>query len=175
MSAKSNPTSGKFGYDLENDKENTPGLVEIYCDGACSGNPGIGGFGSILRFGCHEKEISGSSGETTNNRMELTAAVTALESLKRPCLVKLTTDSQYLVKGMTEWLPGWVRKKWVNSKKDQVLNRDLWERLMAQAKVHRIEWVWVRGHSGHPENERCDELARKAIEEYRIRALNGNQ
>ena len=141
--------------------------VEIFCDGACSGNPGPGGYGVILRYGGHEKELSGAEGETTNNRMELTGAITALESLKRPCRVVLTTDSQYLVKGMTEWLDGWVKKGWKNSKKDPVLNRDLWERLLHLAKIHQIEWVWVRGHDGHPENERCDELARKAIEKFK--------
>jgi len=144
-----------------------PAKVEIFCDGACSGNPGPGGYGAILRYNGHEKELSGGERETTNNRMELTAAITALESLKRPCAVEVTTDSQYLVKGMTEWLEGWVRKGWRNSKKEPVVNRDLWERLRALAGTHRIQWVWVRGHGGHPENERCDELARQAIEHYR--------
>ncbi len=141
--------------------------IEIYCDGACSGNPGVGGWGSVLRYGGHEKELSGAAGDTTNNRMEMTAAIMALESLKRPCQVVLTTDSQYLVKGMTEWLAGWIRKGWVNSKKEPVLNRDLWERLKELTAAHAVQWVWVRGHAGHPENERCDELARRAIEEYR--------
>ena len=141
--------------------------VEIFCDGACSGNPGVGGWGALLRYGEKEKELSGAAGETTNNRMELTAAIEALTSLKRPCRVVLTTDSQYLMKGMTEWIAGWQRKGWVNSKKEPVLNRDLWERLLALAKTHRIEWRWVRGHNGHPENERCDELARRAIEEFK--------
>lgn len=143
--------------------------VEIYCDGACSGNPGVGGWGAVLRYGENEKELSGAAGETTNNRMELTAAIEALASLKRPCQVVLTTDSQYLMKGMTEWINGWVRKGWVNSKKEPVLNRDLWERLLELAKTHRIDWRWVRGHNGHPENERCDELARRAIETYKAR------
>jgi ribonuclease HI len=141
--------------------------VEIFCDGACSGNPGVGGWGSILRCGETVKELSGADGDTTNNRMEMTAAIAALEALKRPCEVVLTTDSQYLVKGMTEWLSGWVRKGWVNSKKDPVLNRDLWERLQSLAVIHKIQWAWVRGHNGHPENERCDELARKAIEAFK--------
>ena len=141
--------------------------VEIFCDGACSGNPGPGGYGAILRYNGHEKELSGAEGETTNNRMEMTGAITALESLKRPCHAVVTTDSQYLVKGMTEWLAGWVKKGWKNSKKEPVLNRDLWERLLELAKVHKIEWVWVRGHDGHAENERCDELARKAIEQFK--------
>ncbi|MDD3293175.1 MAG: ribonuclease HI [Geobacteraceae bacterium] len=137
--------------------------VDIFCDGACSGNPGPGGFGIILRAGNREKELSGADSHTTNNRMELLAAITALEALKKPCEVVLTTDSQYLVKGMTEWVQGWVKKGWKNSKKEDVLNRDLWERLLALSTVHRIRWNWIRGHSGHPENERCDGLARQAI------------
>lgn len=143
------------------------GAIEIYCDGACSGNPGVGGWGAILRWNGHEKELSGANGETTNNRMEMTAAIEALSALKRPSPVIVTTDSQYLVKGMTEWIKGWIRKGWVNSKKEPVLNRDLWERLLELTRQHRVEWQWIRGHNGHPENERCDELARKAIEEYR--------
>jgi ribonuclease HI len=141
--------------------------VEIFCDGACSGNPGPGGWGSILRYGNHEKELSGGAAATTNNRMELTAAIAALESLTRPCQVVLTTDSQYLVKGMTEWLAGWQKRGWVNSKKEPVLNRDLWERLADLAQKHQITWRWVRGHNGHAENERCDELARQAVAEIR--------
>ena len=139
--------------------------IEIFCDGACSGNPGPGGFGAVLRAGKSEKELSGGELNTTNNRMELTAAITALEALSRPCTVSVTTDSQYLVKGMTEWIFSWIKKGWVNSKKDPVVNRDLWERLYALSKTHRIEWKWVRGHSGHSENERCDDLARAAIKE----------
>lgn len=137
--------------------------VEIFCDGACSGNPGPGGFGCILRSGDREKELYGAAPQTTNNRMELTAAITALESLKRPCDVVLTTDSQYLVKGMTEWMPGWIKRGWKNSKKEDVLNRDLWERLLELTRVHRVQWAWIRGHNGHLENERCDALARAAI------------
>ncbi|HEY5974708.1 MAG TPA: ribonuclease HI [Geobacteraceae bacterium] len=137
--------------------------VEIFCDGACSGNPGPGGWGTILRYGGKEKELSGGAPDTTNNRMELTAAIEGLAALTRPCQVVLTTDSQYLVKGMTEWLPGWQKKGWLNSKKEPVLNRDLWERLAALAGQHRVDWRWVRGHNGHAENERCDELARQAI------------
>jgi ribonuclease HI len=141
--------------------------VEIFCDGACSGNPGPGGYGAILRYNGHEKELSGGERETTNNRMELTGAIEALASLKRPCRVVLTTDSQYLVKGMTEWLDGWVKKGWKNSRKEPVLNRDLWERLLELAYVQSIEWVWVKGHDGHRENERCDELARQALEKFK--------
>jgi ribonuclease HI len=146
--------------------------VEIFSDGACSGNPGVGGYGAILRCGEKEKEISGAEEMTTNNRMELMAAIAALESLKRPCDVVLTTDSQYLHKGITEWIYGWIKKGWVNSKKEPVLNRDLWERLLELSKIHRIKWHWVRGHNGHPENERCDVLARAAIEECRKRMGN---
>ncbi len=141
--------------------------VEIFCDGACSGNPGAGGYGAILRSGNLEKEISGAAGETTNNRMEMTGAIEALATLKRPCRVTITTDSQYLVKGMTEWLPGWVKRGWINSKKEPVLNRDLWELLREMAKIHEVTWTWVRGHDGHAENERCDELARAAIIAWR--------
>jgi len=137
--------------------------VEIFSDGACSGNPGPGGYGTILRYGKHVKELSGYDPETTNNRMEMLGAIIGLESLSRPCRVRLTTDSQYLVKGMTEWIDGWQRKGWKNSKKEEVANRDLWERLLVQAAKHQIDWCWVKGHAGHEENERCDELARAAI------------
>ncbi len=137
--------------------------VEIFSDGACSGNPGPGGFGTILRCGKHVKELSGYDAETTNNRMELLGAISGLEALTRPCKVRLTTDSQYLVKGMTEWIFGWQKKNWKNSKKEEVANRDLWERLLVLGQRHQIEWLWVKGHAGHPENERCDELARLAI------------
>ena len=138
-------------------------FVEIFSDGACSGNPGPGGYGTILRYGEHVKELSGYAPETTNNRMELLGAIVGLESLTQPCSVRLTTDSQYLVKGITEWVAGWQRKGWKNSKKEEVANRDLWERLLAVTAKHQVEWVWVRGHAGHEENERCDELARAAI------------
>ncbi|MDA8427797.1 MAG: ribonuclease HI [Geobacteraceae bacterium] len=141
--------------------ENT--LVEIFCDGACSGNPGPGGYGAILRYGGNEKEISGGAPDTTNNRMEMTAVIEALRQLTRPCRVCITTDSQYVVKGMTEWVQGWQRRGWKNSKKEAVLNRDLWESLLEQSQRHTIDWKWVRGHAGHPENERCDQLAREAL------------
>lgn len=138
-------------------------LVEIFCDGACSGNPGPGGYGAILRYSGIEKEVSGAAADTTNNRMEMTAAIEALRLLTRPCQVRITTDSQYVVKGMTEWIIGWQRKGWKNSKKEPVLNRDLWETLLEQSQKHTIEWKWVRGHAGHSENERCDQLAREAL------------
>jgi ribonuclease HI len=138
-------------------------FVEIFCDGACSGNPGPGGYGAILRCGGHVKELNGGAGETTNNRMEMTAAIEALRQLTRPCQVLITTDSQYLVKGMTEWIAGWQRKGWRNSKKEPVLNKDLWELLLALTASHSVQWKWVRGHDGHVENERCDQLAREGI------------
>ncbi len=140
-----------------------PAEVEIFCDGACSGNPGPGGYGAVLRFRGVEKELSGAEKQTTNNRMELTAALEALRQLTRPCKVTVTTDSQYLVKGMTEWLASWQRKNWINSKKEPVLNRDLWEALVDAVKLHDVSWKWVRGHNGHAENERCDTIAREAI------------
>jgi ribonuclease HI len=143
-------------------------VVEIFCDGACSGNPGPGGYGAILRYAGREKEISGWAEETTNNRMELTAVIEALRQLTRPCRVTVTTDSQYVVKGMTEWIAGWQRNGWRNSKKEQVLNRDLWEALLEQARPHAISWEWVRGHAGHAENERCDCLAREALEKRSV-------
>jgi len=144
-------------------EHHTPSLVEIFADGACSGNPGPGGWGTILRSGGHERELSGFAQETTNNRMELTAAIEGLAALKRPCRVRLTTDSEYLKKGMTEWVAGWVKRGWKNSQKQPVANRDLWERLLEVSSHHQVEWHWVRGHAGHAENERCDALARAAI------------
>jgi len=138
-------------------------IVEIFCDGACSGNPGPGGYGSIMRYGGRVKELSGGARDTTNNRMEMTAAIEALRQLKRPCQVIITTDSQYLVKGMTEWIDGWQRKGWKNSKKEPVVNKDLWEQLLSLSKSHSVQWKWVKGHAGHAENERCDQLAREAI------------
>jgi ribonuclease HI len=138
--------------------------IEIFSDGACSGNPGPGGWGTLLRSGRHEKELSGYAPETTNNRMELLGAIAGLEELKRPCQVSITTDSQYVKKGMTEWIDGWVKRGWKNSQKKPVANRDLWERLLALTEKHQVEWHWVRGHDGHAENERCDALARAAIE-----------
>ena len=137
--------------------------VEIFCDGACSGNPGPGGYGAILRCNGRQKELNGGARETTNNRMEMTAAIEALRSLTRPCRVTITTDSQYLVKGMTEWIAGWQRKGWINSKNEPVVNRDLWEQLLALTGQHTVQWKWVRGHAGHAENERCDQLARDGI------------
>jgi ribonuclease HI len=137
--------------------------VEIYADGACSGNPGVGGFGAILRSGRKEKELSGCERLTTNNRMELLAVISAFEALKKPCRVKVITDSTYVVKGMSEWIHGWRAKGWKTSQKKDVLNRDLWERLHRVSGPHETEWEWIKGHNGHPENERCDRLAREEI------------
>ncbi|NOQ42152.1 MAG: ribonuclease HI [Desulfuromusa sp.] len=137
--------------------------VEIFSDGACSGNPGPGGYGTILRFGPHIKELSGYAPDTTNNRMEMMGAIAGLESLTKPSTVIMTTDSQYVCKGMTEWIEGWKKKGWKNSQRKPVLNRDLWERLEAATLGHIVRWKWVKGHAGHEENERCDELARQAI------------
>ncbi|MBW2029106.1 MAG: ribonuclease HI [Deltaproteobacteria bacterium] len=139
-------------------------IVEIYADGACSGNPGPGGYGAILKYGDREKEISGCDPDTTNNRMEMQAVIEALRLLKRPCRIRIVTDSNYVVKGMTEWVRGWIKNKWINSKKQPVQNRDLWEKLLRLCRDHDIEWVWTKGHAGSKENERCDLLARKAIQ-----------
>lgn len=141
--------------------------VEIHTDGACSGNPGPGGWGALLLAGGTEKEISGGEALTTNNRMELMAPICALESLKRPCRVDLFTDSQYVQKGMTEWLPGWIRKGWRNAKGEPVKNQDLWQRLQAASERHQVAWHWVKGHAGHVYNERVDALARRAAESCR--------
>jgi ribonuclease HI len=145
----------------------TPGppsaeVVEIWTDGGCKPNPGPGGWAAILRFRGVERELSGAEPATTNNRMELTAAATALEALKRPCEVVLHTDSEYVKNGVTRWHQGWVRRNWRNSAGDPVANMDLWQRLLAAAKGHRVEWRWVRGHSGDPMNERVDRLAAEA-------------
>lgn len=137
--------------------------VLIYTDGACSGNPGPGGWGAILRFGELEKELSGGERNTTNNRMELTAAISALEALKRPAIVDLTTDSQYVRDGITKWIHGWKRNGWRTADKKPVKNVDLWQRLDAALGQHEVRWHWVRGHAGHAENERADQLAREGI------------
>jgi ribonuclease HI len=141
--------------------------VEIYTDGACSGNPGPGGWGALLRYGAAEKELSGGEGLTTNNRMELMGAISGLEALKKPARIKLYTDSIYVKDGITKWLKGWKAKGWLTADKKPVKNVDLWQRLEAAALIHQIEWLWVKGHSGHPENERVDQLARDGIRKIR--------
>jgi ribonuclease HI len=143
------------------------GVVDIFSDGACSGNPGAGGWGAILRLGDHERELSGFERDTTNNRMELMAAIAALEALKRPCRVRLHTDSRYLKDGITQWIHDWKRRDWKTADKKPVKNVDLWQRLEAAIAPHHVEWFWVRGHAGHPENERADALARAEIETHR--------
>lgn len=140
--------------------------VEIHTDGACRGNPGPGGWGAVLRFGTHEKELYGAEADTTNNRMELTAAIQALAALKRPCPVLLVTDSQYVRKGVSEWLPAWKRRGWKTADKKPVKNLDLWQRLEQVAEGHQVEWRWIKGHAGHPDNERADRLANRAIDEF---------
>ena len=134
--------------------------VEIFTDGACSGNPGAGGWAAVLRYGSHTKELSGYEPETTNNRMELTAAIKALEALKEPCEVTLTTDSKYLCDGINNgWAASWRLRGWIKSDKKPALNPDLWSKLLDLAAIHRVRFIWVKGHAGHPENERCDALA----------------
>ncbi|MBI0474017.1 ribonuclease HI [Sphingomonas sp. MA1305] len=137
-------------------------LVEIATDGACKGNPGPGGWGAVLRFGSHEKELSGGEPMTTNNRMELTAAIKALELLTRPCHVKLSTDSKYVMDGLTRWIHGWRKNGWKTADKKPVKNAELWQALFAATQRHEIEWIWVKGHAGHPDNERADKLASDA-------------
>ncbi len=136
--------------------------IEAFTDGACKGNPGPGGWGVVLRMGQHERELSGHEAHTTNNRMELTAVIRALDALKEPCHVALHTDSRYVIDGITKWIFGWQKNGWINSQKKPVLNADLWQQLLESRKRHRIDWIWVKGHDGHPENERADRLASDA-------------
>ncbi len=145
--------------------------VTIFTDGACSGNPGPGGWGAILRFGDVEKEMKGGENPSTNNRMELMAAISALEALKRPASVDLTTDSQYVRQGITSWIHNWKRNGWKTADKKPVKNADLWQRLDAALKAHDVRWHWIKGHAGHAENERADQLARDGLAENRKRYL----
>ncbi|PEQ14650.1 ribonuclease HI [Novosphingobium sp. PC22D] len=141
--------------------------VDIFTDGACKGNPGPGGWGVLLRMGQHEKELSGSEPDTTNNRMEMTAVVKALRALIEPCEVTIHTDSKYVIDGMTKWIHGWQKKGWVNASKQPVRNADLWHDLIEAVKRHEVHWQWVRGHDGHVENERVDKLASDAADAAR--------
>ena len=141
--------------------------IELFTDGACKGNPGIGGWGALLRFGETEKRLHGGEKETTNNRMELMAVIQGLEALKEPCQDRITTDSKYVLQGMTEWLANWKRRNWQTAAKKPVLNADLWRRLDSVAASHELEWHWVKGHSGHRENEIADQLANLGIDELR--------
>lgn len=145
----------------------TTELVEIYTDGACSGNPGPGGWGVILRSGAHEKELWGGEPHTTNNRMELLAVIRALEALKRPVSIRVHTDSQYVQKGISEWIRSWKARQWKTADRKPVKNEDLWRRLDELAAAYEIEWRWVKGHAGHPENERADALARRGVDSVR--------
>jgi ribonuclease HI len=138
--------------------------LEIFTDGACKGNPGPGGWGAVIRYGKHEKEISGGDPDTTNNRMELSATIQALKILIEPCEVKLRTDSRYVIDGITKWIHGWQRNGWKNASKQPVSNIDLWHDLIEATARHQVEWIWVKGHNGHPENERADRLASDAAE-----------
>ena len=140
-------------------------LIQIYTDGACRGNPGPGGWGALLKFGSKEKQLYGGESLTTNNRMELRAVIEALSALKRPCNVSVTSDSTYVLKGINEWLPNWKKRGWLTSGKKPVKNEDLWKSLDSLKSVHSIEWHWVKGHSGHLENELVDQLANKGIDE----------
>ena len=140
-------------------------LIQIYTDGACRGNPGPGGWGALLKFGSKEKQLYGGESLTTNNRMELRAVIEALSALKRPCNVSVTSDSTYVLKGINEWLPNWKKRGWLTSGKKPVKNEDLWKSLDSLKSVHNIEWHWVKGHSGHFENELVDQLANKGIDE----------
>lgn len=141
--------------------------VEIFTDGACSGNPGPGGWGAILRYGQNVKELSGGCAQTTNNRMELTAVITALEALKEPCKVVLTSDSKYIIDAVTKgWAEKWRKNGWMRGNKEKALNPDLWEKLLELLKVHDVSFVWVKGHAGHAENERCDALAVEQSKKY---------
>ena len=140
-------------------------IVEAFTDGACRGNPGPGGWGVLLRYNGHEKRLHGGEASTTNNRMELMAVIKALESLKKACKVKITSDSQYVLKGITEWMDNWKKRGWKTSAKKPVKNVELWQRLDQLQENHQVEWVWVKGHSGHPENEIADQLANQGIDE----------
>ena len=144
--------------------------VEIFTDGACKGNPGPGGWGAIVRYGSHEKEISGGDPATTNNRMEMWAAIQALNLLIEPCQVKLHSDSKYVLEGITKWVHGWQRNGWKTADKKPVKNDDLWQALLAAARPHQVRWHWVKGHAGHPENERADALANAAIAAMQAKA-----
>jgi ribonuclease HI len=139
--------------------------VSAYTDGACRGNPGPGGWGVLLRYNGHEKELSGGDRDTTNNRMELMAAIQALESLTKPCSITVTTDSQYVMKGITEWLPNWIKRNWLTAAKKPVKNADLWKRLQQAEALHEVKWAWVKAHNGHTFNERADQLANRGVDE----------
>ena len=143
-----------------------PQTVYIYTDGACKGNPGVGGWGALLRYGQHEKELLGGAAETTNNRMELTAVIEALRALKRSSRVQICTDSQYVKNGMESWIEGWKKNGWQTASKQPVKNADLWRELDSLVQQHQVTWTWVKGHAGHPENERADALANQGVAQF---------
>ena len=158
--------AGKFSEVVADDRSES--IVEIFTDGACRGNPGPGGWGAVLRYGQHERELyGGEAGRTTNNRMELMAAIQALETLTRPATVRLHTDSTYVRNGVTQWMPRWRSNGWLTSAKEPVKNADLWQRLDRATARHQVEWKWVKGHAGHPENERADRLAVRGVDQAR--------
>ncbi|MFB9250245.1 ribonuclease HI [Sphaerisporangium melleum] len=168
MTGADHEDHGQEGVPAVQDQARTAGqAVDIYTDGACSGNPGPGGWGAVLRYGEVEKEIYGGEPGTTNNRMELMAAIMALESLTRPVTVRLHTDSTYVRNGITQWLRSWKRNGWQTAARQPVKNMDLWQRLDAATACHTVEWLWVKGHAGHPENERADALARRGVDQIR--------
>ena len=145
--------------------DKTKQVVDIWTDGACKGNPGVGGWGVLMRYGKNKKELFGGELETTNNRMEMMAVIQALQSLKRPMPIRLHVDSQYVKKGLTEWMSGWIARGWKTADKKPVKNQDLWEQLNLLTAQHQIQWIWVKGHAGDPGNERADELANKGVEQ----------
>ncbi len=149
-------------------ENNNKNPVEVFTDGACRGNPGPGGWGALLRYGDKEKELYGYEADSTNNKMELMAAIRGLEALTRSCDVVLTTDSQYVRQGITQWIHGWKKKNWKTAQKKPVKNKELWQRLDTAAQKHKVQWNWVKGHSGHAENDRVDELANRAIDEKKV-------
>ncbi|MCE8011326.1 ribonuclease HI [Billgrantia desiderata] len=154
----------------DSDRDQPLPSVTIHTDGACRGNPGPGGWGAVLESGSHEKTLNGFEANTTNNRMELMAAIMALRTLKRPCEVELWTDSEYLRLGITEWIHGWMKRNWKTANRQPVKNAELWRELLEETRRHRIHWHWVKGHSGHPGNERADALANAAIDAHRTSA-----
>jgi ribonuclease HI len=166
-------TTQALGATAEVSAVPAPKVVEIWTDGACKGNPGVGGWGALLRYGDHEKELFGGYRETTNNRMELLAVIEALASLKQRCRVIVHTDSQYVKNGISEWMPNWIRRGWRTADSKPVKNVDLWQRLSAEAARHHIEWRWVRGHAGDAGNERADELANRGVEAARTHRKSG--
>ena len=165
---KTAPGTARIFADDETSEATKPaGGVAVWTDGACSGNPGPGGWGAILRYGEHERELSGGEAETTNNRMELMAAISALEALKRPCEVEMHVDSSYVKDGITKWIHGWKKNGWKTADKKPVKNGELWQALDEANRRHQVTWNWVKGHAGHPENERADELAREGMAPFK--------